>query len=76
MRSEDDSFWSRAVSSTLCELLRDAGYTPTVDEFFLQDTWQQPKGLSQQLLLLFGDPLNVVDVPWLPQSLIQNWRTT
>lgn len=57
-----------------CRLLGCAGYPgASVDEYFYQDEWQGPAKVSDQILLFFGDPLQVVDVPWVPQSLVQNW---
>ena len=29
-----------------------------------------------QLLLFFGDPLQLVDVPWTPTTLVQDWQLT
>ncbi|MEW5305544.1 MAG: hypothetical protein WDW36_008078 [Sanguina aurantia] len=75
IRSEDEGFWPRAVSSMLKHLLADAGYTAaTVDEYFFQDIWEGPTSLSDRLLLLFGDPLERVEVPFNPSTLVQNWE--
>lgn len=74
LRSEEDGFWSRAVSSMLIQLLRDGGYDAAADEYFLQDEWEPPRGLRERLLLFLGDPLMEVEVPWRPESLIQDWR--
>lgn len=46
----------------------------TVDEYFFQDTWEGPTSLSGRLLLLFGDPLERVEVPFNPSTLVQNWE--
>lgn len=40
----------------------------------LQDEWRGPQSLVDRALLLFGDPLQAVEVPWTPTSLIQDWR--
>lgn len=73
LRGEQDGFWSRSISNMLRRLFVQAGYQVAVDESFLQDTWHPPRGLPQQVLLFLGDPLNQVDVPWVPETLIQNW---
>ena len=73
LRSEQDGFWSRSVSSMLGQLFQAAGYQPTVDEVFIQDQWAGPRGMRQKMLLFLGDPLMEVDVPWVPESLIQSW---
>eukprot|EP00892_Ulva_mutabilis_P005388 jgi/Ulvmu1/3220/UM015_0261.1 len=73
LRSEENGFWSRSVSSILQSLLKDAGYSSSVDEVFFQDEWQPPKSLKDRIVLFFGDPLMQVEVPWEPQSLIQNY---
>ena len=73
LRSEHEGFWSSSVSSMLQSLFRRAGVNAAVDEFFFQDQWEPPQGLAERALLFFGDPLQRVEVPWRPQSLIQNW---
>lgn len=73
LRSEEDGFWSRHVSSLIAALLESSGYTPVVDEYFYQDYWSGPQSTAGKLLLLFGDPLQQVDVPWNPTTLVQNW---
>lgn len=40
----------------------------------MQDEWRGPQSLVDRALLLFGDPLQTVEVPWVPSSLIQDWR--
>lgn len=40
----------------------------------LQDEWRGPQTLQERALLLLGDPLQTVEVPWVPTSLIQDWR--
>jgi hypothetical protein len=45
-----------------------------VDEFFYQDAWSGPSALGDRLLLLLGDPLQQVEVPFTPQTLVQNWQ--
>lgn len=74
LRAEEGGFWSCHVSSMLLTLLFTAGYnTAAVDEYFYQDYWQGPSRTADKLLLLFGDPLQQVEVPWTPTSLVQNW---
>jgi hypothetical protein len=73
LRSEDDSFWSRHASSLISALLHAGGYSPVVDEYFYQDSWSGPQSTADKLLLLFGDPLQQVEVPWYPTTLVQNW---
>lgn len=74
LRSEEDGFWSRHISSLISALLRSGGYSPVVDEYFSQDAaWRGPQSAGGKLLLLLGDPLNQVDVPWDPDTLVQNW---
>lgn len=74
LRSEQDGFWSRSISSMLMQLFVAAGYGASVDELFIQDQWGGPKSLKDKVLLFFGDPLLMeVEVPWIPQSLVQNW---
>lgn len=74
LRSEEGGFWSRQVSSMLAALLHAGGYhSASVDEYFYQDYWQGPSRAADKLLLLFGDPLQQVDVPWTPTTLVQNW---
>jgi hypothetical protein len=59
----------------LTALLAAGGYAPpeSVDEYFYQDNWQGPSSAAGKLLLLFGDPLQQVDVPWTPTTLVQDW---
>ena len=73
LRSEEDGFWSRHVSSLVAAMLHAAGYQPVVDEYFYQDYWSGPQSPADKLLLLFGDPLQQVEVPWNPTTLVQNW---
>ena len=40
----------------------------------VQDEWRGPRTLQERALLLVGDPLQTVEVPWVPTSLIQDWR--
>jgi hypothetical protein len=76
LRSEENGFWGRPVSSMLGRLLHHAGYQSTVDEFFFQDEWAPPAGLKQKIMLFLGDPLMEVEVPWQPESLIQTWTVS
>ncbi|KAF6256925.1 hypothetical protein COO60DRAFT_59654 [Scenedesmus sp. NREL 46B-D3] len=74
LRQEEDGFWSRHISSMLAALLAAGGYSAeAVDEYFYQDSWQGPSSAAGRLLLLFGDPLQQVDVPWTPTTLVQDW---
>lgn len=73
LRSEEEGFWSRHVSSMLVALLREGGYQPAVDEYFYQDSWSGPSSTADKLLLLFGDPLQQVGIPWTPTTLVQDW---
>lgn len=55
-------------------LLVAAGYAGAgADEYFTQDEWSGPTGARERLLLLLGDPLEMVDVPWHPTTLVQDW---
>eukprot|EP00775_Hariotina_reticulata_P007811 gene7811-8008_t len=74
LRAEEDGFWSRQVSSMLVALFQAAGYSsPAADEYFYQDYWAGPSSAADKLLLLLGDPLQQVAVPWTPTTLVQNW---
>jgi hypothetical protein len=73
LRAEEDAFWSRHVSSMLAALFRAGGAEAVASEFFYQDTWSGPTRLADKLLLLLGDPLQLVDVPWTPTTLVQDW---
>lgn len=73
LRAEEDAFWGRWVSSMLLTVLSTAGYSASVDEFFYQDYWSGPNSLSDQVLLVFGDPLQKVDIPFIPTTLVQDW---
>ncbi|KAG1667070.1 hypothetical protein FOA52_000433, partial [Chlamydomonas sp. UWO 241] len=74
LRAEEDGFWSRAVSSMAVALMGKAGYgRAVVDEYFVQDTWQGPPSLAARVLLALGDPLEMVDVPFVPSTLVQDW---
>lgn len=74
LRAEDDGFWSRHISSILAALLHTAGYSSAAaDEYFYQDYWQGPSRAADKLLMMFGDPLQQVEVPWTPTTLVQNW---
>ena len=44
-----------------------------VDEYIYQDTWQEPSSAWDRALLLLGDPLEQVQLPFTPTSLIQNY---
>jgi hypothetical protein len=44
-----------------------------VDEYFYQDYWSGPESTADKLLMMFGDPLQQVEVPWNPTTLVQNW---
>jgi hypothetical protein len=58
----------------LAALLAAGGYSAeSTDEYFYQDNWQGPSSAAGKLLLLFGDPLQQVDVPWTPTTLVQDW---
>lgn len=75
LRAEEDGFWARHVSGMLQHLLAAGGYSNAiVDEYFYQDYWSGPTGTADKLLLLFGDPLQQVQVPWTPTTLVQNWQ--
>jgi hypothetical protein len=74
LRSEEDGFWSRHASSLLAALLQAGGYGAAgVDEYFYQDYWSGPESTADKLLMMFGDPLQQVEVPWNPTTLVQNW---
>lgn len=38
-----------------------------------KDDWSGPSSLGGRLLLLLGDPLQNVDIPWTPTTLVQDW---
>ncbi len=61
------------MSSALSALLARGGYTATADEYFSQDNWSGPTSLRERLLLALGDPLQAVDIPWRPTTLVQDW---
>uniref|UniRef100_A0A383VZF7 Uncharacterized protein n=1 Tax=Tetradesmus obliquus TaxID=3088 RepID=A0A383VZF7_TETOB len=64
--------WTLAAMTTA--LLAAGGYTPeSVDKYCYQDSWQGPSSAAGKLLLVFGDPLQQVDVPWTPTTLVQDW---
>jgi hypothetical protein len=74
LRSEDDGFYSRSVSSMTASLLAAAGWRSEASEFFYMDTWSPPASLSSQLLLLLGDPLQAVDdIPFTPTTLVGDY---
>ena len=75
LRAEEDGFWSRSLSSMMMQLMKEAGYQSVgVDEYFYQDYWSGPQSLQDKVLLLLGDPLQQVDVPWKPTTLVQDWQ--
>jgi hypothetical protein len=39
----------------------------------MQDEWQGPRTLQDQLLLALGDPLELVGIDFLPTTLVQDW---
>ena len=62
------------MSSALKTLLAHGGYqATTADEYFSQDNWSGPTSLRERLLLALGDPLQAVDIPWRPTTLVQDW---
>lgn len=73
LRSEDDGFWSRHVSSMVGALLAVGGWRAEASEYFYQDDWSGPTSLRGKILLLLGDPLQAVDIPWTPTTLVQDW---
>jgi hypothetical protein len=85
LRQEEDGFWGHACSGLLGAVLEAGGWggegaggavdgSVTVDEFFYQDVWSGPASLGDRVLLLLGDPLQRVEVPFSPQTLVQNWQ--
>ena len=73
LRSEEDGDM-RVTSSLLAALLEAGGYVGVVcDEFWSQDSWSGPQSAGGKLLMLLGDPLQAVDIPWQPTTLVQNW---
>lgn len=77
LRGEEDGWFGHAASAALAAVLRAGGWPHSLpDEFFFQDEWQGPQSIRDWLLLQFGDPLQNVEVPWEPTSLIQDWRLT
>jgi len=75
LRGEEDGWFGRAASAALTAVLAAGGWpAPFPDEFFFQDEWRGPRTLGERALLLLGDPLQTVEVPWVPTSLIQDWR--
>lgn len=75
LRAEEDGLWQRCVSSVLGAFLEDRGFGSAVDEYIFQDEWTGPRTLGGKVLLLFGDPLQQVDVPFQPNAILQEWRT-
>jgi len=75
LRAEEDGLWQRCVSSVLGAFLEDRGFESAVDEYIFQDQWTGPRTLGGKALLLFGDPLQQVDVPFQPNAILQEWRT-
>lgn len=74
LRAEEEGFWGPYVSAMLAHLVTGAGYADVAaDEYFVQDDWSGPKNNADALLLLFGDPLQQVDIPWYPTTLVQDW---
>ena len=73
LRSEQDGFTSRSVANMLRQLFAKVDYAASTDEVYLQDAWHGPTNLKDRILLFLGDPLMTVEVPWTPESLIQNW---
>lgn len=75
LRQEEDGFWGHAVSSMMAALYAAGGYSGAgADEYFYQDAWSGPSALSDRVLLLLGDPLQQVEVPFTAQTLVQNWQ--
>eukprot|EP00798_Chlamydomonas_sp_ICE-L_P001943 gene1943-33354_t len=74
LRSEEDGFWSRSLPTMSSALMTAAGYPDViVDDYFYQDEWEGPTGLFDKFLLLIGDPLEMVDIPFTPSTLVQNF---
>ncbi len=74
LRAEEAGWWPRQLSALMGALLAAAGYPgAAADEYFAQDGWSGPEGGVGRLLLLLGDPLQQVDVPWTPTTLVQDW---
>ena len=42
-------------------------------QYFYQDGWSGPADLRSRLLLALGDPLEAVDVPWDPTTLVMDF---
>ena len=76
LRAEEEGFWSRVISSMITELLASTIVRKniTVDEYFYQDGWSGPTSAKDKFLLLVGDPLQMVDIPWTPTTLVQDWQ--
>lgn len=75
LRGEEDGWFGHAASSALAAILSAGGWQCGLpDEFFFQDEWRGPTSVQDRVLLLLGDPLQSVGVPWEPTSLIQDWR--
>ncbi len=56
-------------------LLAAGGYgDAAVDSYFAQDAWSGPTDVKSRLLLALGDPLDMVEVPWHPTTLVQDWQ--
>jgi hypothetical protein len=74
LRAEEEGFFGRHISSMLVQLLASGGYgNAAADEYFYQDYWSGPQKVADKVLLLLGDPLQQVEVPWTPETLVQNW---
>ncbi|GBF88207.1 hypothetical protein Rsub_00919 [Raphidocelis subcapitata] len=75
LRSEEDGFWGRHVSAAVGALLAAGGWSTlnTPGEYFYQDDWKGPSSLGDKLLLALGDPLQTVDIPWTPTTLVSDY---
>jgi len=74
LRAEEDGWWGRPVPALLSALLGELGCGAPATESFFQDEWQSPDGLQARLLLALGDPLGIVDVPFVPDTLVLDWE--
>ncbi|KAI8462490.1 MAG: hypothetical protein J3K34DRAFT_448048 [Monoraphidium minutum] len=73
LRSEDDGFWGRHASAMVGALLAAGGWRCDASEYFYQDDWSGPTSLGARLLLALGDPLQAVDIPWTPTTLVGDY---
>lgn len=69
---QEQGFYPAIVPVAL-RLILQIGFNPEAkwtDLYFFQDAYRPPSSLKDKLLLAFGDPLQTVEIPWIPTSLV------